>query len=104
MRVDTDPLLVVENRWRRCRVYESRRTPRHDTARDGAFAYFDCVGRGEPVEAEAGIEDVPSGIECQRRVASRVIRAAREVLNAGYEGAEVLRVRGSAAPGGTAVV
>jgi|GEM_PF-6299548 len=60
-----------------------------------------CAG---PVEPQPGVVHLAAAVEGHRRVAARVVGAARQVLDARDEGAQVSRVRRGTAPSGTAVV
>ena len=103
--VDRDPLLVVQRRRRGGRVDERRRRPAEvPRAVERPAVHGDGVRRARAVEAEPRIEDMALGVPRDRRVAARVVRAAREVLDARDERAEVVRVGGGAAPGAAAVV
>src|SRR5215470_2210975 len=60
-------------------------------------------GRGA-VEAEARVVDVPVAVEGYRGIATGVIDAAGQALDARDQCAEVLRIAADAAPGRSAVV
>ena len=103
--VDRDPFLVVEGRGRRRLVDEDRRAPRQRAAgAERALVDGDGVGGRRPVEPEAGVEDVAVRVERDRRVAARVVLAARQAGDARDQRPEMVRVAARAAPRRPAVV
>src|SRR6185437_4689770 len=65
---------------------------------EGPAVYRDRTGRAGAIEAEACIVDIAPTVECDGRITSGIVDAAREALHAGNQGAEMLGIGGHTAP------
>src|SRR4029450_8619281 len=92
VRVDRNPLLVVEGRGRGRRVDERRRTPAQAAAAEGALAHLDRVRRTRAIEPEPGEVDMTFAVEGDRGVTGRVVLPTGEAVDPRNDRAEMSRV------------